>query len=126
MHNDFYILVAQVLPILFLAVSIQSGFFLKDINYLKNEYFQRNVHIMILFTIILILSLGEFSALRAVYTGESYPNDLVIVIISLVLPTILVSLDSVLNLLNKSKEFYYLAFAVISIASAILIPFLQF
>lgn len=120
MQNEFYIVVATILPVLFLAVTIQSAFALKMRSYTKSESFQANVHAMSAIAMVAIVGLGEFVALRNVYTGNENDNDLFVIIISLLLPTLIVTSEYVLHLINRSKELWYITFMLIP-ASGIVI-----
>lgn len=66
MHDEFYKIVSQIIPVLFLGLTLQSIFLLKKQVYLAEggDHFRRNVHVMTFCGIVFSLFLGEIIALK--------------------------------------------------------------
>lgn len=118
---EFYQIVAQVIPALFLAISLQSNFYVRKEEYSNKENFQRNVHIMVFLCFVLLLVIGEFVALRAVYLSSPLKNDLFVVVFSMMSAVIYIGTQFVLALLNKEKSIFIVGFMIIGILANILL-----
>ena len=120
MQTEFYIVVSQILPVLFLAISIQSIFVVKGVKYSKEETFPRNIHILEFITLMCILVLGEIVALKCVYRNTSSIRDLGLIIFTMGVTVLWVVVEYVLLLLGKSKEIFYLGLLLIGVSAILL------
>lgn len=107
-----------------MAVSLQSAFIVKNITYKESERTQRLTHINSFIALVAILCVGEFTALKAVYTGSSDKSDLIIIYVALVLPTLFIAVEFVLVLLNRIKDFWYVTYMLLGLGDALLLPFI--
>lgn len=119
MQIEFYKAVSQILPILFLGVSIQSIFAINGVKYDKEETFSRNIHIMGFIALICILILGETVALKCIFQNEASTKDLELVIFTMSVSILWITVEYLLLLLGKSKEIYYLGLLLIGVIAII-------
>lgn len=120
MEIEFYKLISQIIPILFLGVTLQSVFISRGEKYNSNEDFIREIHILLFVFVVALLCMGEFVALRSVYLGYSYPSDLFIVTLTIGASIVWIVLDHILALKGKSKEIYSKGFLIVFILTMIL------
>jgi len=121
MQIEFYKIVSQIIPILFLGISLQSIFISNKEKYDSRESFQRNIHIMTFVTFVVVIVLGEFVALRNIYRNTTGPNDLTVVCLSMLFAALWIIAEYVLSLIDRSKEIYYVSFMLIGLLGIFLI-----
>ncbi len=115
MEIEFYQLVSQIIPVLFLGVSLQSVFISRGEKYNDNETFNREIHISLFVFIAVLLCMGEFVALRSTYINKADSNDLFVVIISMSASVAWIILEHILALKGKSKDIYAKGFLIVCI-----------
>lgn len=115
MQIEFYKIVSQIIPILFLAISLQSTFILTGERYDKKENFQRNVHIANFVALVFTLILGEVAALISVYQNTSHLNYLIVVCLSMLLAVFWIVAEFIIALIGRSKEIYFIGFMLIGL-----------
>ena len=79
MPSDFFSLCAQIIPVLFLAVTLQSSYFSR-MKYTDKEDFQRNIHAMLVLFVMLVLIMAEFVALRGIYENNFRSVEVFIIV----------------------------------------------
>lgn len=121
MQIEFYKVVSQIIPILFLAISLQSIFILKGEKYDKTENFQRNIHIVNFVLLVFTLVLGEFAALRSIYQNTTSLNNLIMVSLSMLFAVFWIIAEYILALIDRSKQIYYVSFMLIGLLLNIII-----
>ncbi|GEM_PF-3626789 len=126
MQIEFYKIVSQIVPILFLGFTVQSTYLSRKEVYSMEQpgdKFRRNIHIGTIATFVITLFLGEFVALRSVYTNIVHPNDLFIVVLTMTFSVVYISLEFALAVLNKSKEIYLFGSILFGLVLEILVFF---
>lgn len=122
MHTEFYTAFAALLPVLLLAISIQSSFFLKHIRYrLPTESFLRNLHVATVSVMLLLLSVGEAVTLFALYSKQSAMGWVWYLGFVAVMAAFFIGTDFILTLLKKGKNIGLYLFFVLGIALVILL-----
>jgi hypothetical protein len=122
MYKEFYTAIAALLPVLILAISIQSSFFIKQTKYQSpQENFPRNLHAMAVFAALAILSLAEGLALYALYNNQSHIGWIVGIAFAAITAVLFVIADFILALLDKSKEVGVYYFLIIALAGVVLL-----
>ena len=99
MNIEFYQLTAQIIPILFVGITLQSQFISRGEKYINNESFIKNIHIQVFLFTVALLCIGEFVSLRNVYLKKENKDDLFFVIISLIAGVLWIVADYVLALI---------------------------
>jgi uncharacterized BrkB/YihY/UPF0761 family membrane protein len=125
MPIEFFKLVSQIIPLLFLAVSLQSIFIARKEKYKASEKFLRNIHILDFVCLVIVLVLGEFAALSSVYKNTPNTNYLIVVCISLLAAVLWIVAEYLLSLIGKNKNIYFVGFMILGILFEILF-FLRF
>ena len=106
-------LIAQIIPVLFVGISLQSSFFLKSKPYtLPTQGIEALAHAGSLVLFLCVLGAAEFLALLAIYTNKFVPDALIIETIALLLAAICIILDVVLGFYSKRKHTWLYLFFI--------------
>lgn len=105
MHTNFYIAIAALIPILVLAISLQSSFFLRRVTFVSpQDNVVRNLYAMVVATMLIMLILSEGLTLYALYHDISRPDWALALSITTATSALFIVVDFILALFNRSKD----------------------
>lgn len=126
MKIEFYKIIAEIIPIFFLAVTLQSTFLSKSFNFKKSNHEGRQIyffHLGMFIFLIITLGLGEFTALKVVYTNEIQNGDLLQVVVALMVPGVWITAEYIQKVFKK-KLFYFSMLILVMILALISLFFI--
>jgi len=122
MQIEFYKIIAEIIPVLFLAVTLQSTFLSKSFNFEKSNNEEKQIylfHLGMLIFLIITLGLGEFTALKVIYTNQMQSDDLLNVIVALIVPCVWIVAEYIQKVFKK-KNFFYFTILILVMALALI------
>lgn len=116
-HKDFYVAITAILPILFLAISIQSSSFIESSGQNQTPGAYKFMHASLAIFMLGLLTFFEGVALYALYNSKEGRVNLLMLGFVMVLAVLYIALDFVLKLYKKSQDFgLYVFFMFLGIA----------
>src|SRR5690348_10327698 len=104
MHADFYQIIAQIIPVLLLAISLQSSFVIQKYSYRDSQMLEKGIHSISVAGMCAILILSEAMILTAIYKKIDIElHDLWSIILAIVGSSIYIVTDAVLAIMGKTR-----------------------